>query len=201
MVQKRQTQDRRVQKTEALLRDALISLVREKAYDSIVVKEILDRANVGRTAFYAHFRDKDELLASSIREIFAARSRSLPPPAKPYEKIIRFSLPIFEFIHQHRHDHQSASDAMMDAGSQAVLHRRLQNVLTELMRDEVEQYVRDGRTGTGRLPPDVLTNYLATTFILVLGWWLETERPLAPNEVNDLYRGLVLPTLVSALNK
>src|SRR5687768_12283016 len=47
--------DRRVQKTERLLREALGSLIHEKNYDSIVVREILERANVGRSALYAHF--------------------------------------------------------------------------------------------------------------------------------------------------
>jgi hypothetical protein len=41
--------DRRIQKTQELLRGALASLIGEKPYDSIVVKEILDRANVGRS--------------------------------------------------------------------------------------------------------------------------------------------------------
>jgi AcrR family transcriptional regulator len=48
-----------------------MSLISEKAYDAIVVKEILDRANIGRTTFYTHFRDKDELLASSIQEMLS----------------------------------------------------------------------------------------------------------------------------------
>ena len=54
--------DRRVQKTQDLLHGALASLIHEKSYDAIVVKEILARANVGRSTFYTHFRDKDELL-------------------------------------------------------------------------------------------------------------------------------------------
>ena len=53
--------DRRIQKTQKLLREALFSLIREKNFDSIVVKDILDRANVGRSTFYMHFGDKDEL--------------------------------------------------------------------------------------------------------------------------------------------
>lgn len=62
-------EDRRIQKTLKLLREALVSLIAEKPYDSIVVKEILDRANVGRSTFYTHFRDKDELLSSGIHDM------------------------------------------------------------------------------------------------------------------------------------
>jgi len=70
--------DRRVARTQKLLRDALHSLIRERDYDSIAVKEILDRANVGRSAFYTHFRDKDELLASSIYDLLGTIPSSHP---------------------------------------------------------------------------------------------------------------------------
>src|SRR5215813_1391152 len=58
--------DRRVQKTRKLLQDALIELVAEKGYESVSIREILDRANVGRSTFYAHFQDKDQLLHSIL---------------------------------------------------------------------------------------------------------------------------------------
>ena len=61
--------DRRVARTKKALLDALHSLISEKDYDSIVVKEILDRADVGRSAFYTHFSDKDDLLAHGIQDI------------------------------------------------------------------------------------------------------------------------------------
>src|SRR5215203_478965 len=58
--------DRRVQKTRKLLQDALIQLVTEKSYESVSIREILERANVGRSTFYAHFQDKDQLLHSIL---------------------------------------------------------------------------------------------------------------------------------------
>jgi AcrR family transcriptional regulator len=200
--QAKRVKDRRVQKTETLLRDALTSLIREKAYDSIVVKEILERANVGRSTFYTHFRDKDDLLASSIYEMLRpARLMQPPSSAKPYEKIIRFSLPIFEELQQHRHERQRAGNAMMDDRSRAILHERLQNVLVELIGDDVDQWLQGRREGAGRMPSDVLVNYVASTFVLVLDWWVETDSLLAPKEVNDLFRALVLPTLVTTLRE
>ena len=58
----KQVTDRRVQRTRRLLHKALMSLILEKKYESITVQEILDRADVGRSTFYMHFQDKDELL-------------------------------------------------------------------------------------------------------------------------------------------
>ena len=58
--------DRRVQKTRKLLQDALIELVAEKGYEAVSIQELLDRANVGRSTFYAHFQGKDQLLHSIL---------------------------------------------------------------------------------------------------------------------------------------
>ena len=202
MVERKQIKDRRVQKTEALLRDALTSLIREKAYDSIVVKEILDRANVGRSTFYSHFRDKDELLASSIHEMLRqTRWTQLSASSKPYEKVVRFSLPIFEYLQGHRHEHRRAGEAMVDSRNRTILHEHLQDELVELIADDVEQYLYGTSKAMGQMPPKVLVNYVASTFVLVLNWWVETESSLSPNEVNDLFRALVLPTLVTTLRK
>jgi len=62
--------DRRIQKTQNPLHEsALNSLIHEKSYESIAVKEILGRANVGRSTFYMHFRDRDELLVSGMNDM------------------------------------------------------------------------------------------------------------------------------------
>ncbi len=183
--------DRRVQKTQTLLREALASLIREKNYDSIVVKEILDRANVGRSTFYTHFRDKDELLVSSINDMFRSVPTRLPLSAKNYEKIIWFSLPIFEYHDQHRH----TGEARMGTRGRAIVHEHLRKVLVELIANMKNDF--QGRRKTDQIPRDLLVQYVASTFILVLNWWLESRSPLAPKEVNDLFRALILPTLAA----
>jgi AcrR family transcriptional regulator len=58
-----------------LVRSALATLVSEKPYEDIVVKEILHRANIGRSTFYTRFGDKDELLLSCIHDMLRRRNR------------------------------------------------------------------------------------------------------------------------------
>src|SRR5438445_130905 len=53
--------DRRILRTRDTLGDALVELMQEKAFDEITVQEVLDRAGVGRSTFYAHYRDKENL--------------------------------------------------------------------------------------------------------------------------------------------
>ena len=197
MASEKRVKDRRIQKTQALLHEALGSLIREKPYDEIVVKEILDRANVGRSTFYMHFQDKDDLLASGLYEILQGlHPAELPTPGKKHERVIRFSLPVFEHIHRHR----QAGAPGMGARGRAILHERLQHVLAELIADDVDKVLRGRRKSAGQLPSELLVQYLASTFVLVLNWWVESNSPLSATAVNGLFRALTMPTLFTCLD-
>jgi hypothetical protein len=133
----KRVKDRRIQKTQRLLHEALFSLIHEKNYDAIVVKEILDRANVGRSTFYTHFRDKDELLVCGMHDMLSSvQSAGRPSSATRYEEIIWFSLLIFEHISHHR----LAGEARIGTRGRAIIHEHLQKVLTELIADGVNKH-------------------------------------------------------------
>lgn len=72
------TPDRRVRKTRDALHGALIGLMMERAYERITVSDVIERANVGRSTFYAHYRDKDELLVVSCTEFLRAEIARSP---------------------------------------------------------------------------------------------------------------------------
>ncbi len=77
--------DRRVQRTKRTLREALIALILDKGYDQVTVQDIIDRADVGRSTFYAHFENKDKLLLSGfedMREILTEANTAHRKPEK-----------------------------------------------------------------------------------------------------------------------
>lgn len=183
--------DRRIQKTQNLLRKALVALIAEKPYDSIVVKEILDRANVGRSTFYTHFRDKDDLLLSGIHEMLGPVPSPARGPGKKHDRILWFSLPVFE--HHYRHAH--AWGDRIGAKGRAILHERLRTVLAEIVAETMESDSRRRRLSAPRIPPEVLAAFIASTFVVVLNWWLDEQMRMPPNEINDVFRKLTSPTL------
>jgi AcrR family transcriptional regulator len=191
-------QDRRVRRTQGRLRDALVSLIHEKRYDTIVVKEILERADVGRTAFYSHFRDKDALLASGIQQMLHEDcGRSHQPTAQPFHSVLWFSLPVFEYLDQFRH----RADVHMDRKGRGIVHQHLRQVLIEQIADDVRAAVRPSKAGAGGTPPDLLVDYLVTTFLLVLNWWVESGSRLLPGQVDDVFLALVVPSLAAEVGK
>src|SRR5678816_2441110 len=70
-------QDRRSQRTRHLLSAALVELIREKDYNTITVSDIIDRANVGRSTFYAHYRDKDDLFVGEMDRVIDVLGRGI----------------------------------------------------------------------------------------------------------------------------
>jgi len=81
----------------------------------------------------------------------------------------------------------------------AIVHEHLQQVLTELIGDDLRELQRR-RKMLCLIPPDLLVHYVASNVILVLNWWIESRSPLPPNEINDLFCSLAVPSLVAVLD-
>jgi AcrR family transcriptional regulator len=178
--------DRRVRRTRDRLRGALFSLIHEKGYDAIAVKEILHRADVGRSTFYAHFEDKDELLASGIRAILRSGGGTRA------DGVVAWSLPLFERILAH----QGAADAAMARGQEPV-HAQLKAVLREHVGEELDERRRRRRSagGEGETELELLAEQVASTFLLVLTRAMESGGRMSPQAADELFRALIAPAL------
>jgi AcrR family transcriptional regulator len=189
------SRDRRVWRTRGLLHEALATLIHEKAYDDIAVKEILARAGVGRSTFYVHFSDKDDLLQSSIREVLrAGETLQATSLAGLSERVLQFSLPLLEHIERH----WAGDRPPVSPQGQAVVHDRLERLLAERIAGDLEQASRPHGESGRSVPYDLLARHVASTFVVVLNWWLGSEEPLPARKVNELFRSLVRPGLASA---
>lgn len=62
--------DRRQRKSRRAITDAFVELMLQKRYDQVTVATIINRADIARSTFYAHFETKDELLRSLCEEMF-----------------------------------------------------------------------------------------------------------------------------------
>lgn len=186
--------NKRIQKSRKLLHQALISLILEKKYESITVQQILDRANVGRSTFYMHFRDKDEVLLMGfehLREMLHDVQAKIPAAAQPYEKVIGFSPAMFEHLYEYRNEWKALR------GSQAgvIVRQSIEKIIGSLVEREFKAEFQKRKTNDSTIPFELFVNYLASTFMSVTSWWLESKNLLAPDAVNDIYRALVTPSL------
>lgn len=174
-----------------------MSLILEKKYESITVQEILDRADVGRSTFYLHFRNKDELLSSGFQYmqsfLESAQEASAKPTGKSYERIIGFSLPMFE----HAQEYRRVNRALLGSSAEAVVRRRIHSVLAGIVSRELKLELQSWKRGNIFIAPELLAHFLVPTCISVMTWWLNSRNPTSPKEIDTAYRHLVLPCLDS----
>ncbi|HEX6495084.1 MAG TPA: TetR/AcrR family transcriptional regulator [Acidobacteriaceae bacterium] len=187
--------DRRVQRTRRLLHSALMSLIVQKKYELITVQEILDRADVGRSTFYMHFRDKDDLLFSGFEYLQAVLDSAVgvsnKAPGKSHEKIIGFSAAMFE----HAQEYRRVNRALLGSTAEAVVRRRIHSVLAGFVSRELKFELQHRKGKSIPVSPELLVHFLVSSYISVLMWWLNSKNQLSPAEVDLSYRQLVLPSL------
>jgi len=103
--------DRRIRRTRDRLGDALIALLKDKGFDAITVQDILDRARVGRSTFYVHYRDKDDLFLSDLEEFFESMGSFIERSGERSRRV----MPVRELF-SHIADSRTLYEAMVASG-------------------------------------------------------------------------------------
>lgn len=185
--------DRRVTRTRRALEDALTGLILEKGYEAVTVQDIVNRANVGRSTFYAHFVDKDELLLASFHDIDGPQ---VPPPGTSVAErpgpVFAFSLEMFRHANGARRLYKS----MVGRESGALAQREMDRTLDRLVREEL---ARLGMTRRDRQTLDIVVRFVVAAFMGLLVWWLDGPDDLAPEQIDQTFRALTLPGVAAVL--
>ena len=185
--------DRRVRRTRELLRAALLALITEKGYARITVQDIIDRADVGRSTFYAHFRDKEDLLFYGLEELRGAFHPGEAGAADARPRGQSPTLAVFEHFAAHR----EVWKAMAGKRGAEAFTRYLHEFLSDLLRSELRARLPDGAP---RVPLDAVVEFAASSMIgLGVRWWLEQDQPQTPEQMDELYRKLTEPGIRAAL--
>jgi AcrR family transcriptional regulator len=190
-------EDRRVGRTRKLLEDALHDLIVEKGYEAVTVQDIIDRANVGRSTFYAHYTDKQQLLFSHFADLEAhlAEQQRLvrAKSADPVERVFGFSLAMF----QHAQEYRRLWGAVVGKQTGVAIVRRIQGILEKIVGREIASLAPRG-TSTA-VPPTVITLNVVNSLLGLLTWWLDEGSRYSAEEVDRMFRVMVKPGIAAAL--
>jgi AcrR family transcriptional regulator len=187
--------DRRVRRTRALLHAALVDLVIERGYHRISVQDILDRADVGRSTFYAHFRDKDALLLSAFDDVRAgvqADLDSMRPGAAPHD-LAQPSRALFTHAYANRTVYRAIC-GRHTAGT--VVQRHLQAMLSEIIGGHLAPHLA---AANATLPADLVSEAYASALVASLMWCVEHDFPNDPLWMARAYGSLTAPGILAAI--
>jgi len=177
-------EDARVRRTRDALGDALVALMQEKPFDTITVQDVLDRAKVGRSTFYSHYSDKDDLLMSDAEEFFESVAMMLSERGDPSDRVF----PVREFF-GHIIEAKTFVDALVSSGkmndnmelARGLFARGIERRLSELPK---------GR-GISENERPAIAFAQAGALIALLTWWVDRGMKQTPAEMDQLFHRLV----------
>lgn len=184
-------EDRRVRRTRRLLRGALLELAVEKGYDKVTVQDVLDRADVGRATFYAHFRDKDDLLVSGAEELRESlRLRMAEFAAGQPEDAGADRLDVARVLFEHAARHRQLYRALMGKRGSGVILKYAHQDLTALFREHLDD-VTVRRNIQPAVPVEVTVHFVVSALLAVLTWWLDNEVPYSAEDMSAMFHRLI----------
>lgn len=178
-------QDRRSQRTRHLLSEALVELIKEKDYSTITVSDIIERANIGRSTFYSHYRDKDNLFVGELDRVIDLLSQRIPGQEE---------FPFFPSLGLFTH-----------VGEEYELYKALVwspgiDLLIKHLQKSLSQRIEQGLQKSGQqseISNPVLATFIAGSFLALLKWWLENKMTYSPQEMDKIFKKLTLSGLAT----
>jgi AcrR family transcriptional regulator len=184
--------DRRIGKTRKALKEALTDLILEHGYDAVTVQQVIDRADVGRSTFYAHFVDKDDLLMAILADL---EMPGLDPSSwKPDDPAFGWTLALF----RHFGSGKRLFRAVAGGESGSVARRETTRRLEELVEAELSRLKATRRLDAFGL--QTVVRFLVGTFMGFMDWWMRAENDhLSAEQVDHSFRTLALPGVANVL--
>lgn len=170
----------RIERTQQALQHALLELIVEQGYDRTTVADILRRADVGRTAFYTHFENKQDLLLNRL-------------PNMPWIRRVPEASFDASFLFGHLADQRElvtalrTSPAFDDAA--ASLRNSLLATFTQLLQDEPA-------ASNSELNRQLTAQALTGALMQLVLWWMEAGMSESPHVMSSWFAhasGRLLP--------
>jgi AcrR family transcriptional regulator len=206
--------DRRVDRTRKALQEALIDLIREKSYDQITVEEITEHANIGRTTFYLHYKDKEDLLLEDFIDLIdemvskavadrplqrlktriTKQSGTTNPPSNP--NLFRPNLIIFQNVAKNA----DLLRIILHNGGAIKIGERLREIILKAVQQlAAASQEHSDLEITFEMPTEVIANFYAGSLLGLISWWLDNNMPYTPEQMTLFSQRLFFLGLFDAL--
>jgi AcrR family transcriptional regulator len=170
--------DRRIQRTQKLLTDALVTLALRDGYDAVTIKDITERAGISYSTFFRRYPDKDALLMGILESVMQ-ELRGLVNKHQPAN--IGGAI-----LFRHVAANQDLYRVLLGGlNSSAMVQKVQQMIAATVLRDRPPP-------SDGLIPPEIAANHIAASALALVKWWLDNDMPYAPERMAAIYAALVI---------
>lgn len=182
--------DRRQRKTREAVFAAFTQLLSEKNVNQITVGEIIDRADIGRATFYAHFETKDYLLKELCEELFCHIFDGAEGEGSEHRHIFECQAPVSVFLHlfQHLKKNDNGLLDLLSCRNNEIFLRYFKEGLIKLIESNLSLF---SNRNEDKLPEDFRINHIASTFTETVRWWIDNKMTQSPEEITEYFMLIV----------
>lgn len=178
--------DRRQRKTREAIFRAFTQLLSGKDFNQITVGEIIERADIGRATFYAHFETKDYLLKEFCEELFCHIFDTESKTTHGHNHI--FSCEGSESVFLHLFQHLKRNDnnilVLLSSQNNELFLRYFRDNLETLVESQINSFDAGKRAS---IPEAFWKNHITSTFVETVRWWIGNGMKESPQEINDYF--------------
>jgi AcrR family transcriptional regulator len=164
--------DRRVDRTYRELLSAFRDLMFERGYSRITVRALIARANVGRSTFYEHFRNKEDVLRESIAPILTPLAAAVASSRAAGE---------LRWVVEHMWSVRARAGTTILGPTRPLVAR----LLAELLADRLEELAASLAAPPARVPLRMIAAALADAQIGLLASWMREEHPASAEAIAE----------------
>lgn len=174
--------DRRQKKTRVAIFKAFGELLSERQFHQITVAEIIEKADVGRATFYAHFETKDYLLKELCEELFCHIFDAAAEGHEKHKHIFECDAPSSVILHLLQHLQKNDNNVLdlLACENNELFLRYFKDNLKQLIKKQMHLFANEKAKN---LPAEYWINHIATSFVETVRWWLHSGRKESPEEL------------------
>lgn len=177
--------DRRQRKSRDAIFAAFSDLLAKKSYTQITVGEIIEKADVGRATFYAHFETKEYLLKELCRELFC-HIFDTKEDNRSHHHIFDCQAPDSVFLHlfQHLGKNDNHILDLLSGQNNDIFLGYFKVGLKDLIESQLDTI---NPNMCDQLPKSFLVNHIASTFVETVRWWMDNRCRQTPEEITKYF--------------
>ena len=178
------TADARVRRTRLQLGTALLNLIIEKPINDVTVQDILDRSGVGRSTFYLHYRDKDDLLVSQLETFLETISNSLSDRKDKSHRV----MPVAELF-AHIGNQNKLYRVLTDSGHLKEFFDLAEGYFARGIERRLKESGRLAELPQRELAARAAA--LSGSLLSLLRWWLDRGEKETPQQMDEIFHRMV----------
>lgn len=187
--------DLRVSRTRSSIKDAFITLLEEKSFNSITINDITTKANINRSTFYSHYMDKYDLMDKYQEEIMSELSTIISKNLihiKKHEKenleIISYktAISIFEYLSEN----SRFIKAILNLSGDITFHLKMKEfIYKNIFKSSKKPLLSENDM---LVPAEYLTSYITSAHMGVIQQWLNSDKKESPQYMANILSTIMI---------